>query len=76
MAEIGEEVFKGAEFTFGEIAPEAGTIAREGTEEVSTLVKIGKFTSRALVVLAILATIGGLIYEGVEGKNQMEKCQK
>lgn len=60
----------------GEIAPETGSIAAEGVEEVSTLVKVGRFASRALVVLAILATIGGLIYEGVEGKKQMEKCQK
>ncbi|KAI0452153.1 hypothetical protein F5B21DRAFT_506610 [Xylaria acuta] len=77
FAELGEEAFKGAEeFTFGEVAVSEGSIAAEGVGEVSTLVKLGRFASRAAVVLAILATIGDLIYEGVEGKKQMDKCQK
>jgi hypothetical protein len=77
FAELGEEAFKGAEeFTFGEIAVSEGSIAAEGVTEVSTLVKVGRFASRAIVVLAILATIGGLIYEGVEGAKQKEKCEK
>lgn len=77
MAEIGEEAMQGAkEFNLGEAVVSEGTIAADGVKEVSTFVKFGRFASRALVVLAVLATIGGLIYEGVEGKKQMDKCQK
>ena len=77
FAEVGEEMFKGAEhFYIGDVAPDAGTIAAEGVEEVSTLVKCGRFVARATVVLSVLAVVGGLIYEGVEGDQQMKKCQK
>ncbi|TRX89798.1 hypothetical protein FHL15_009231 [Xylaria flabelliformis] len=77
FADLAEEVLKGAdEFSFGEIAVSEGSIAAEGIEEVSTLVELGRVACRAMVVLAVLATIGGLIYDGVEGKKQMDKCQK
>ncbi|KAI1741093.1 hypothetical protein F4680DRAFT_447461 [Xylaria scruposa] len=77
FAELGEEAFKGVEeFTLGDVAVSEGSIAAEGVEEVSTLIKVGRFASRALVVLAILATIGDLVYEGIAGGQQKDKCQK
>ncbi|KAL3608807.1 hypothetical protein FPOAC2_03817 [Fusarium poae] len=73
LLDISKESFY---FNLAEGGAKASTIAAEGVEEVSTLVKVGRFASRALVVLAILATIGGLVYEGIEGKKQMKKCQE
>ncbi|KAM7188342.1 hypothetical protein V8F33_010682 [Rhypophila sp. PSN 637] len=70
--------FKGnlADVSFGaEAGADVGSMAAEGVEEVGALLKFGRIASRVLVPLAILATIGGLIYEGIEGHNQMVKCQ-
>ncbi|KAI0555814.1 hypothetical protein F4679DRAFT_577936 [Xylaria curta] len=79
FAELGEEAFKGAgEFKFGDIAASEGSIAAEGVEDVSTLIKVGRFASKALVILAILATIGGLSTSKLKARGRWtnELCAK
>ncbi|KAK5631491.1 hypothetical protein RRF57_007205 [Xylaria bambusicola] len=88
FAGLGEEAMKGSKnFSLRNVTAAEGTLAAKGAQEASTLLKVGRFASKATVVLLptypnqasllqVLATIGGLIYEGVEGKKQMEKCQQ
>ena len=42
---------------------------------VSLGLSIFRWASRALVALALLAEIGTLIYDGIEGKKQMDKLR-
>jgi hypothetical protein len=56
-----------------------GRGAAEGAQEaavaVSNVVKFARIASKVVGALAVLATIGLLIYEGVEGAKQKEKLQ-
>ena len=58
----------------------AGKTGAAATEEVavavSNTVKVARIASKVLGALAVLATVGLLIYEGVEGAKQKEELQK
>ena len=70
------EALKGVDVVVEEGAAQAGTLGAEAVEGASTWLTLGRFVSKALIVAAFLATIGGLIYDGVEGHKQMEQCRE